>query len=55
MNITLDIIKVADFMINFELEGGKGGGKILYPETPEELIKEKQTYSAPFFKNELRG
>ena len=49
----MDIIKVADHIIDVGLEGGKGGGDILFVGTPEELIKNKQSYTAPFLKKEL--
>lgn len=49
----MDIIKVADHLIEVGLEGGKGGGEILFTGTPEELIKSKKGYTAPFLKKEL--
>lgn len=49
----LDIIKVADHIIDLGPEGGRGGGEILFTGTPEELIKEKKSYTAPFLKKEL--
>ncbi|MDO9001518.1 MAG: excinuclease ABC subunit UvrA [Bacteroidota bacterium] len=51
----MDIIKVADHIIDLGPEGGKGGGEILFAGTPEELIKEKRSYTAPFLKKELKG
>ncbi|MBA2613549.1 MAG: excinuclease ABC subunit UvrA [Bacteroidetes bacterium] len=51
----MDIIKVADHIIDLGPEGGKGGGEILFTGTPEELIKEKRSYTAPFLKKELKG
>jgi excinuclease ABC subunit A len=49
----LDIIKVADHIIDLGPEGGKGGGEILFTGTPEELAKNKRSYTAPFLKKEL--
>ena len=49
----MDIIKVADHIIDVGMEGGKGGGEILFTGTPEELIKVKKSYTAPFLKKEL--
>ena len=49
----LDIIKVADHIIDLGPEGGKGGGEILFTGTPEELAKDKRSYTAPFLKKEL--
>lgn len=49
----MDIIKVADYIIDIGMEGGKGGGDILFTGTPEELVKSKKGYTAPFLKKEL--
>lgn len=49
----MDMIKMADYIIDVGLEGGKGGGEILFTGTPEELIKSKKGYTAPFLKKEL--
>lgn len=49
----LDIIKVADHIIDLGPEGGKGGGQILFSGLPEDLCKEKSSHTAPFLKKEL--
>ena len=49
----MDVIKVADHIIDIGPEGGDGGGKILFEGTPEELIKNKESYTAEFLKAEL--
>ena len=49
----MDIIKVADYIIDLGPEGGKGGGEILFAGTPEELVKVKTGYTAAFLKKEL--
>ena len=49
----MDIIKVADHIIDVGLEGGKGGGDILFTGTPEELVKSKKGFTAPFLKKEM--
>ncbi|MBS1759028.1 MAG: excinuclease ABC subunit UvrA [Bacteroidetes bacterium] len=49
----MDIIKVADHIIDLGPEGGDGGGKILFEGTPEELIKCKESYTGIFLKNEM--
>ncbi len=49
----MDVIKVADHIIDLGPEGGKGGGKILCSGTPEEIIKNKKSYTAKFLKEEL--
>ncbi len=50
----MDVIKVADHIIDIGPEGGDGGGKILFEGTPEELIKNKESYTAFFLKEELK-
>ena len=49
----LDVIKLADHVIDLGLEGGEGGGSILFEGTPEEMINNKESYTALFLKNEL--
>ena len=51
----LDIIKVADYLVDLGPEGGKNGGEILFEGTPEALAKQKKTQShtAPYLKKEL--
>jgi excinuclease ABC subunit A len=49
----LDIIKVADHLIDLGPEGGRGGGEILFTGSPEALVREKRSYTAPFLKKEL--
>lgn len=49
----LDVIKLADYIIDVGMEGGKGGGEILCKGTPEEIIKNKKSYTAQFLKKEL--
>jgi excinuclease ABC subunit A len=49
----LDVIKLADYIIDVGLEGGKGGGEIIYKGTPEEIVKNKKSYTAQFLKKEL--
>jgi excinuclease ABC subunit A len=51
----LDIIKVADHIIDMGPEGGRGGGEVLFVGTPEELAKDKRSYTAPFLKKELNA
>jgi excinuclease ABC subunit A len=49
----LDVIKLADYIIDVGMEGGKGGGEILCKGTPEEIVKNKKSYTAQFLKKEL--
>jgi excinuclease ABC subunit A len=50
----LDVIKVADHIIDLGPEGGDGGGKILYQGLPEGLISIKESHTAKFLKTELK-
>ena len=49
----MDMIKVADHVIDLGLEGGNHGGTILCEGTPEEIAKNKTSYTAQFLKTEL--
>jgi len=49
----MDVIKVADHVIDLGPEGGDGGGRILFEGTPEELIKNKESHTAQFLKLEM--
>ena len=49
----MDVIKVADHVIDLGPEGGDGGGLILFEGTPEELVKCKESYTGEFLKAEL--
>ncbi|MBN1598742.1 MAG: excinuclease ABC subunit UvrA [Bacteroidales bacterium] len=49
----MDVIKVADYIIDLGKEGGNEGGYIIGTGTPEELIKLKNSYTAQFLKNEI--
>lgn len=51
----LDIVKVADHIIDLGLEGGKGGGNILFTGTPEALIKHPESHTGRFLLEELEG
>jgi len=50
----MDVIKVADHIIDLGPEGGDGGGEILFEGTPEQLIKVDKSYTAKFLAAELR-
>ncbi|WP_177764576.1 excinuclease ABC subunit UvrA [Flavobacterium sp. I3-2] len=49
----MDVIKIADYIIDVGYEGGKNGGEIVAKGTPEEIIKNKKSYTAKFLKKEL--
>lgn len=50
---SMDIIKVADHIIDIGPEGGNKGGEIIFAGTPEQLIKKKNSYTGQFLKKEL--
>ena len=49
----MDVIKLADYIIDIGMEGGKKGGEILCKGTPEQIVKNKKSYTAQFLKKEL--
>ena len=49
----LDVIKLADYIIDMGPEGGRGGGTLLCAGTPEEIAKSKLGYTPRFLKEEL--
>lgn len=49
----MDIIKVADHIIDLGPEGGDGGGQILFEGTPEALLQCKESFTAQFLKKEM--
>ena len=51
----MDVIKVADHIIDIGPEGGDGGGKILFEGLPEDLIKVKESFTGKFLQKELNA
>ncbi len=49
----LDVIKVADYIIDIGPEGGEGGGTIVAHGTPEEIVKCKKSYTGKYLKKYL--
>ncbi len=49
----LDIIKVADHIIDLGPEGGEKGGEIVFQGTPEEMLRESKGYTAKYLNEEL--
>ncbi len=49
----LDVVKLADYIIDIGMEGGKKGGQVLCTGTPEQIIKHKTSYTAQFLAKEL--
>ena len=50
----MDVIKVADHIIDIGPEGGAAGGTIVAEGTPEEITKNKKSYTAQFLERELK-
>ena len=50
----MDVIKVADHIIDLGPEGGDGGGKILFEGTPEKLIKVKESHTGKYLALEMK-
>ena len=50
----LDVIKLADYIIDMGPEGGRGGGELLSCGTPEEVAECKKGYTPQFIKEELK-
>ena len=49
----LDVIKVADYVIDMGPEGGGGGGKVIGTGSPEDIAAIKESYTGVFLKEEL--
>ena len=50
----LDVIKVADYVIDLGPEGGDKGGNIVCTGTPEDIVKVKESYTGQFLKHLLK-
>ncbi|GAK96614.1 excinuclease ABC subunit A [Nonlabens tegetincola] len=49
----MDVIKIADHLIDIGPEGGRGGGEVVAKGTPEQVSKHKTSHTARFLKKEL--
>ncbi len=49
----LDVIKMADYIIDMGPEGGRGGGQVMVTGTPEEVALSGQGYTSAFLRKEL--
>jgi excinuclease ABC subunit A len=49
----MDVIKVADYLIDMGPEGGNAGGQLLASGTPEQIAKDKNSHTGRFLKKEL--
>ena len=51
----LDMIKVADHIIDIGPEGGSGGGQVLYEGTPMDMLNVKNSFTAKYVEEELKA
>ena len=51
----LDVIKVADYIVDLGPEGGDGGGTVIAEGSPEEVAENEKSYTGQFLKKMLRG
>lgn len=51
----LDVIKLADYIIDMGPEGGRNGGTVLSTGTPEEVAESNKGFTPPFLKKELQA
>ena len=51
----MDIIKSADYLLDFGPEGGEGGGVLVAKGTPEEVANNKNSHTGKYLKRALRG
>jgi excinuclease ABC subunit A len=51
----MDVIKVADYIIDLGPEGGERGGNIVCQGSPSQIIKEEKSITAQFLKRELKN
>ncbi len=51
----LDVIKMADYIIDLGPEGGDAGGEVIAVGSPEEIIKIKKSYTAKYLKEKLKA
>jgi len=50
----LDVVKMADYIIDLGPEGGDAGGRVVAEGTPEEIIKNKKSYTGMYLKDKLK-
>jgi len=50
----LDVIKIADYIIDLGPEGGDAGGEVVVAGKPEDIIKDRKSYTAAYLKTKLK-
>jgi excinuclease ABC subunit A len=51
----IDVIKMADYIIDLGKDGGRAGGDVIFSGTPEKLIKCRESYTGLFLEPELKA
>ena len=51
----MDVIKMADYIVDMGKEGGRYGGEIIFAGTPEKLAKKANSYTGKYLRNELES
>jgi excinuclease ABC subunit A len=51
----LDVIKTADWIIDLGPEGGEGGGEVVVCGTPEQVIRNRRSYTASALEKVMRN
>ncbi|MFD1630055.1 excinuclease ABC subunit UvrA [Pseudopedobacter beijingensis] len=51
----IDVVKCADWVIDIGPEGGENGGKLVFEGTPEDLAKQKDSYTAEYLKDKVNS
>ncbi len=51
----LDVVKMADYIIDLGPQGGDAGGKVVVAGEPEEIIKNRRSYTAKYLKSKLQS
>ena len=51
----MEVIKVADYVVDLGPEGGERGGYIIAEGTPEKIVKNKNSYTGQYLKHELKN
>jgi len=51
----LDVVKMADYIVDLGKEGGKAGGNLLFSGAPEKLVECTESYTGKYLKAELKA
>jgi len=51
----MDVIKMADYIVDLGKDGGKAGGDVIFSGPPEKLVKCSESYTAKFLEHELKA